>query len=170
MSNTIKPRFVIGCNDNDIDIEVYFYRDNEVCNIGLFENIWYINIFDQESKIFKDFIEITNKEDAYYQFRHLLYISESKYKILIDFLNIHGNSIALWNIFIDHNGKILYIEQILNYDIHDYSLYTQNELYHHYSCCDGYGLKYECAIANNNYYDLTENINKYFLEDVMKFY
>jgi hypothetical protein len=166
--NTIIPRFVIGYDGEDI--EVYCNNLDKAQNVGLFENIWYINILDEESKIFIDFIQTSNKENAYYQFRHLLYISESKYKILIDFVNSDGNSIALWNIFIDNNGKILYIEEIINYDIHYFSKYTFNELYDHYFYNDAYGFQYECWIANNNYSDVKENINKYFIEDIMKFY
>ena len=152
--NEINPVFMV-----DEDDELYFMNNNKF--------IEWFNELEQFGKNneYLAFIQSKSFNRIYYNVIHVIRVTEDRYKVLILFTK------KLWNMYMDKNGIILYIEELLNV-----SVLNWREMIPQPNHCNKYVIKQfgftcSCYVANEMYIssadDNTILVKRYDYKDII---
>jgi len=148
----------------DEDDELYFMNNNKKY-IEWFNEL---ERFGNSNEYFK-FMKSKSFNCCFYNVIHVIRVTEERYKVLILFTK------KLWNMYMDNNGIILYIEEIFNLSVINWREMTppnncNKYVIKHHELKDQSGFILTCYIATEKYFNLltdTEVVKRYDYKDIV---
>jgi len=154
--NETNPVFMV-----DEDDELYFMNNNNRKFIEWFNELEQFG----KSNEYVAFMQSKSFNHVYYNVIHVIRETEHRYKVLILFTK------KLWNMYMDKNGIILYIEELLNVSVINWREMTPPNHCNKY-VTKQFGFTCSCYVANEMYIssadDNTMLVKRYDYKDIVK--